>query len=37
MPHSVYNFAENRYLLSLGIPTDYTFQEVKEYIEQNDL
>jgi len=35
--HSVYNFAEDRYLLSLGIPIDFSYQEVADYIKLNEL
>lgn len=35
--HSVYNFSEMRYLLSIGIPKQYTISEVKEYIRANNV
>jgi len=35
--HSVYNFAEDRYLLSLGIPMEFSYQEVANYIKENEL
>lgn len=35
--HSVYNFSEVRYLLSIGIEKTYTFEDVKNYILENNI
>jgi hypothetical protein len=34
--HTVYNFNNQRYILSLGIP-DKSFAEVKEYLKENNM
>ena len=34
--HTVYNFDNQRYILSLGIP-DKSFTEVKEYLKENNM
>lgn len=34
--HTVYNFNNQRYVLSLGIP-DKSFSEVKEYLKENNM
>jgi hypothetical protein len=34
--HTVYNFNNQRYILSLGIP-DMSFAEVKEYLKENNM
>ena len=35
--HTIFNFNEHRYLLSIGVPTPATYDEVKQYIIDNNL
>lgn len=35
--HTVFNFNNQRYLLSLGFPKPYTFMDVKEYLIDNKI
>lgn len=35
--HTIFNFSEQRYLLSIGIPTPATYEEAKQYIIDNNL
>jgi hypothetical protein len=35
--HTMFNFSEERYLLSIGIPKNFSYQDVKKYMEINEL
>jgi len=35
--HTIFNFSEHRYLLSIGIPSPTTYDQVKQYIIDNNL
>lgn len=37
IPHTVYNFSHTRYLLSMGIPKKFSYQEVKDFIIENSI
>jgi hypothetical protein len=35
--HTVFNFSEDRYLLSIGVPSPTTYNETKQYLIDNNL
>lgn len=37
IPHIIHNFSQTRYLLSLGIPKKFTYEEVEEFIIRNNI
>ena len=35
--HTVFNFSEERYVLSIGVPSPTTYNETKQYLIDNNL